>query len=187
MRRGAADEHAGRIMSKPFTNSVRLRLKHVSRKEFVLAAGLSVLLAVMAGVWVAYRIGYFDGQVRCGYPCVGDGHKSIFVDAMRLRIAIGLVVVAIGLCTKRALGFFVAILSLVLIQIQYLYWYLWSIRWLHEVGLKSFSELPSETDIRHALGLYGATQWDILVFGLAGALLLWQVKLLIVAWRLREA
>jgi len=172
-------------MSQTFANSIRIKLDKVSKAEFISVAILSVLVACMAGAWAVYRVGYFDGQVRCGYPCIGSGHKSIFVDAMRLRIAIALGATAIGMCAKRSSGFFVSLVSLAFSEIQYIYWYIWSIRWLYEAGLEDFSRLPSQTEIPHALGLYGGTSWDILVFGIASVLLLWQLRLVFGAFKLR--
>jgi hypothetical protein len=163
--------------------SIRTRLDSVPRAEFMLVAVLSALIACLTGLWVAYRIGYFDGQVSCGYPCTGSGHSEISIYAMRLRIAIGLGAATIGICLKRSLGFFLSLLSLTLVELEYIRWYFRSTRWLREVGLVDFSRLPSQTEIPHALGLYGAMRWDILVLGIATALFFWELRVLVGALR----
>jgi hypothetical protein len=173
-------------MSQSFANSIRIRLHKLSQAEFVSVAVLSSLVAVAAGGWIAYRIGYFDGQVNCGYPSVGSAHREIFVDATRLQIAIAFGATAIGISVKRSFGFFISLFALLFIEIQYAYWYVWSIRWLHDVGLESFWRLPAQTEIPHALSLYGATRWDVLLFGIASALLIWQLKLVVGALQLRR-
>ena len=93
-------------MSRTLAISIRTRLDKVPKAEFILVVVLSVLVACMTGLWVAYRVGYFDGQVSCGYPYTGSGHKDISIDAMRLRIAIGLGATTIGIYLRRSLGSF---------------------------------------------------------------------------------
>lgn len=173
-------------MPETLANSIRLRLKKVSRAEFLSVAALSVCVSLMAATWVAYRIGYFDAQVKCGYPCIGSGHRDVFVDAMRMRIAIALAITAVGICARKAFSFFMSLLSLSLLELQYILWYVWSNRWLRETGLDGFSNLPPETDIPHALGLYGGSPLDVFVFGIATALLVWQLRLLLGANQMRR-
>jgi hypothetical protein len=177
----------GEQVSRTLAISIRTRLDKVSKAEFILVVALSALVTCFAGLWVAYRIGYFDGHVSCGYPCIGSGHKDVSLDAMRLRIAIGLGAATIGICLKRSVGFFLSLLSLTLVEIEYIRWYFRSSRWLQEAGLVDFSRLHSETAIPHALGLYGAMRWDILVLGIATALFLWELKVLVGALRSLQA
>jgi hypothetical protein len=171
-------------MSQSFANSIRIRLNRLSRAEFVSVTIASSLVAIAAGAWVAYKIGYFDGEANCGYPCLGSGHRDVFVDSIRLQIAIAFGATAIGITAKRSFSVFLSLVALLFIEIQYAYWYLWSLRWLNEVGLSSFSMLPAQTDIPHAMSLYGATRWDVLLFGIAGALLTWLLKLVVGALQL---
>lgn len=87
-----------------------------------------------------------------------------------LRIALLLIVSAIGLASRKVIGICISALALAWTGIEYLFWYAWSSRILQEAGLSSF---PVGTT--HMFGLEGARWWNIVVLIGTLALLLWEI------------
>jgi hypothetical protein len=98
---------------------------------------------------------------------------------MRLKIGVALLVLAIALWFRRLLWFCISAVAAVFIEVQYGVWYLDTQRWLREIGVKDFSNLPVPSEFPHFTGLYRATPWDFVVFMFTTMLLVWEIRVLV--------
>jgi hypothetical protein len=135
-------------------------------------------IAAISAVYCAYRIGYLDGRASCGYPCV-PGHQDFSYDIMRLKIGVALLVLAIALWFRKLLWLCISAVAAVFIEVQYGLWYLDTQRWLREMGVKDFSNLPVPSEFPHFIGLYRATPWDLMLLIFTTTFLIWEVRILI--------
>jgi hypothetical protein len=93
---------------------------------------------------------------------------------MLIRIALALMISAIALWSRKFIGLCLSILSLIWLGVEYVAWYMWSLRSLKNAGLEHFPD-----GVPHALNLGGATGWNAAVLVVAVALFAWEVKMLI--------
>lgn len=92
------------MSTKTLINSSLRNIDQISIREFRLAVSICIVIATFNALFVAYRVGYLDGRVSCGYPCV-SGHQDFSRDFMRLKIEIALLTIVIALWFRRVLGF----------------------------------------------------------------------------------
>jgi hypothetical protein len=97
---------------------------------------------------------------------------------MHLRITGALLLAAISLWFRRAFAFYVSLFGAAWVLVEYARWYLWSRTVLANAEIANW---PRGTP--HAFGLGGATAWNAAVPLLTIALLLWQMKTLLVGAR----
>lgn len=93
-----------------------------------------------------------------------------------LTITFALVLSAVGLWFQRLLGFLVSLLALAWFLEIYVEWYLATRSLMQMYGAKTFSEMQDQQ--QYLAPLNGATWWDIVVFGVALAVFIWQVVML---------
>ncbi|HEX8137841.1 MAG TPA: hypothetical protein VF544_09650 [Pyrinomonadaceae bacterium] len=141
-----------------------------------LVIGIALLTASLNALWIAYRVGYTNGQTGCGYPCVPE-HQDFTLQYMQIRIGLALVISAVCLWSRRAIGFFISAIALTWAGKEYVWWYLESLRRLKAMDLNDFSELKTPS-LQHVNNLLGATWWDIAVLIVIILLFIWQIKTL---------
>jgi hypothetical protein len=90
-----------------------------------------------------------------------------------IRIALALVIAAVTLSFLKAKGILASLLSLSWVCAEYWLWQVESQQILINAGILRF---PVETP--HAFNLYGATDWNVIVFLVSGVLLIWEMKIL---------
>lgn len=98
---------------------------------------------------------------------------------MRLKIELGLLAIAVGLRSKRVGGFWISVLATLFIEYQYTLWYVDTQRWLREMHVSNFSEMPVPREWPNFAGLYLATPWDFVIFVFTTALFIWQLRVVI--------
>jgi hypothetical protein len=160
------------------TESALKNVEVISRREFRVAVLVCLTVATLNGLYVAYRIGYFDGRMSSGSPYISS-HQDISHDVMRLRIEFAFLAAGIALWSRRIIGLWVALIATLFIEIQYAVWYLDTRRWLREMQITDFSQLPVPGEWKHFGGLSLATPWDILLFAFATTLFAWQVSVVV--------
>jgi hypothetical protein len=98
---------------------------------------------------------------------------------MRLKIGVALLVLAIALWFRRLLWFCISAVAAVFIEVQYSVWFLDTQRWLREMHVSDFSQMPVPSEWPNFAGLYLATPWDFILFIFTTALLIWQIRVLV--------
>jgi hypothetical protein len=93
---------------------------------------------------------------------------------MHLRIAFALLVSSVCLWFRKVSTFYLSAMSLTWVLLEYLRWYRRSQTTLVNAGIKHW---PSQTP--HALGIGGATEWNIAILLLAVVLVLWHAKIVL--------
>jgi hypothetical protein len=106
-------------------------------------------------------------------------HHDNSYDSMRLKIELAFLVIAISLRFRSVVGFCISLLATAAIEIQYLLWYLDTKRWLREMQVSDFSQLPIPGEWQHFLGIYRANAWDFALFAFTTGLFIWQVRVVI--------
>lgn len=151
----------------------------ISAREFGLVALLFLLIATINALYFAFRIGYFAGYDAGAYGCHVPAHQDYSADIMRLKIEVALVLIVAGLWSRRILGFLISLLATMFVEYQYGLWYLDTQRWLREMQVTDFSQLPVPSEWPNFAGLYRATPWDFALLVFFTALFAWQVRVLI--------
>jgi hypothetical protein len=153
------------------------RIDVISAREFRIAVFICIVIAALNALFLAYRFGYMDGNDANG--CFRAIHRDYFYDFMRLKIEGALLVIGIALWFRRVVGFCISLLATVFVAIKYALWYLETQRWLREMRVSDFSQLPVPSEWQHFAGLYRATPWDVLLLAFTTALFVWQVRVLL--------
>jgi len=166
------------MSTKTLIKSALRHIDEIATREFRFAVFVCILITVLNALFVAYGFGYLDGRASSGYPCV-SGHQDLSRDVMHLKIEIALLVIVIALWFRRVLGVFISLFATLFVEIQYALLYLDTQRWLREMGVSDFSELPVPGEFPHFAGLYHATLWDVVLLVIVTALFAWQVRVLI--------
>jgi len=155
------------------------RIEEISDREFRLVVWVFLVLAALGALYFAFRTGYLAGSDEAVSGRVAPKHHDYSFDLMRLKIGLAMFVIVLGLWIKRVLGFFVSVLATLFIIYQYAGWYVDSKRWLREMGVRDFSQLPVPSEWGNFAGFYQATPWDIVVLACTSLLLVWQVRVII--------
>jgi hypothetical protein len=151
----------------------------ISAREFWVVVVVCIVIAALNALVVSYTIGYGDGQAAGASSFYVPKHRDIFYDLIRLKIELALSIVAIVLRFRRVLGIFISVLATLFIGIQYAFWYLDTKRWLRELGVSDFSQLPVPSEWPNFAGFYQGTPWDIVILVFTGLLLAWQARVII--------
>src|SRR6185295_5099098 len=100
-------------------------------------------------------------------------------EVMRLKIALAFLVVSVVLRFKSLVALSVSALATLFILFQYALWYLDTNRWLRELHVSDFSQLPIPSEFPNFGGLYLSTPWDVVVLVFTAALFLWEIRVVI--------
>lgn len=144
--------------------------------EFKIGLTIAVVLFVSNLVYSAYTVGFengFSSAVSREYTVSGDNN---FMTRLRIATSFGLLVCGVGLAFRSLFGMVASMLGITWLGLIYGWWYYKSLAFLRNLEVTDFSSLP---DISHAVGLWGATWWDLLVFAVSAILFVWQLAILI--------
>lgn len=114
----------------------------LGRKQYVGFISLSLLTVSLNALWLAYTFGYIESRSEIGLEQYGFGYQDYSILFLQLRIGI-----ALGICTyffwlRNTKSLIVSFLSLVWIGVEYLKWYIDSIKWLKSMGVTESSLRP---------------------------------------------
>ena len=151
----------------------------ISPREFRVAVLVCTAVAALNALAVSYSTGYGDGRVAGAYPCYVALPRDIFHDLMRIKIELALVVIAVVLRFRRVVGLCISAVATLFIVLQYALWYLDTQRWLREMHVSNFSQLPVPGEWPNFAGLSRATPWDFVIFVFTTVLFVWQIRVLI--------
>ena len=140
---------------------------------FNFALVIAGLAAVVHIVWFAVSFVAFRRRIDAATMVIVDWDPSVFM--MHIRIGLALSFSVIGLWSRRVIGLFLSTLALAWVGLEYIAWFLWSVRIKASADIDA---LPSS--VSHAFNLYGATPWNVVVLVLVIAVLVWEI------WRLTK-
>lgn len=164
-------------MSIKAVESPQSQIVEISAREFRAAVLFCVVVATLNALVFVYRIAYIVGNTACRcYPPLARDNSY---DFMRLKIELALVVIAIALRSRRVVGFCLSVVGTLFIEFQYGLWYLDTQRWLREMHVSNFSQLPKPSEWQHFAGIYQGMPWDLALLVFGTALFAWQVRVLI--------
>lgn len=142
---------------------------------FRVALGAVVLTASVSALRLTFHLGYHYHLFRCTrlvrLTCYLSMEGSYILVA-----TFALILSAVGLWSRRVLGFLLSLLALALLGEVYRQWYLGTLSLMEMYGLRNFSQNPDQQ--QYLLPLEGAAWWDIVVLGVALIVLVWQVVML---------
>lgn len=142
-------------------------------KDFKVALATAISIAVGHALWVANYLGYRDGyHYWSQFQSVVEYHGNVYYETLHVFTAIALLVNVLGLSLRRPVGFIVSTISLIFVEVVFLWWYFDSVRWLSVYGAERFVALP------HVWMFKQATWWNMVVLSVASVLLLWQLRTL---------
>jgi hypothetical protein len=162
---------------RALTNSALRYVDVIPAREIRAALFVCITVAVLNALVFTFKIGYLYGNEAC--RCSVPMHRDYSYDFIRMKVEVALLIIALALGSRRVVGFCTSILATIYIEAQYGLWYLDTKRWLREVRVSDFSQLPIPSESPHFAGLYQATPWDIALLVFATALLVWQVRVVI--------
>ena len=93
-----------------------------------------------------------------------------------MLVTLALVFSAVGLWSRRVLGFLLSSIALMCLAGIYTLWYRATLSQMRLFEARDFSEMPDQQ--QHLLILLGATWWDIMVLAVALLIFLWQAVML---------
>lgn len=135
--------------------------------------GRSSIVLLIAAVAAVVHIGWFVAsfiafrrRLDTATTVVVDWDPSVFM--MHIRIGIALLLSVLGFLSRRMVGLLMAMLALVWVGLEYVAWFVWSMRIRSNAEIETF---PSSAG--NALNLYGASVSNLVVLALVIAVLLW--------------
>lgn len=150
--------------------ALTVRLRQLPTCDTRLALVISSALASINGASVVWAIvSFFDTFNRLN--AAGFCTLGMTLPYRSMRIGLYLAVNAFALIRRTAKGLHTAIASLVLVLLEYFFWYLESREFLAVTESVSFPN-----DIPHAFNLYGATDWNALVLLVTSVIFVWEAK-----------
>jgi hypothetical protein len=173
---GSRCSFLGELMSlRTVTKSALKYIDEISTRELRVVVFVCLTITALNALVFAFRIGYVVGYEASSVPM----HRDYSYDLMRLKIELALLVITVALRFRRVAAFCVSVLATIYIEVQYGLWYLDTKRWLREVRVSDFSQLPIPSESPNFAGLYQATPWDFILLVFATALFVWQVRVVI--------
>lgn len=154
-------------------------LRALPRHNVYFALGIALFILALNALGMTYNTGYSKGWNACT-SITNGGFLSGGPDPIQLRnikIEIAIFVSIVGIWSRRFIGYLISMLSLTWVGWQYLDWWLYSLRWLEQAGLKDFSELR-DPNFTYAGKFIGASWWNPIVLIMSLTLLTWQLKTL---------
>jgi hypothetical protein len=152
--------------------------------DFGLAISLSTFIAGTSTLFIAYSLGYVEGQDKfetlyrttCN-TCInitGGGNFFHTLNALHLGITLALIISAVGLWSRKVIGLFLSLIASISIFGIYIWWYLDTLHFLRYTV-----EVPMNDPYYKEVGLlHGALSWDRVVLIVAIVLFTWELKTL---------
>ena len=162
-------------MKQPVTNSA---FQEITHRELRIVIIFSAALALLNAVYLVFRVGHVawgEATTASHVPI----HTDYSLDIVRLKIGLSLLFICFALWSKRVVGLWVSLVLAIYVEFQFWLIYVDTQRWLAEMGVGEFSELPIPEEWPNTAGLYRAGPWDIVLLIFNSALLLWQVRAMI--------
>lgn len=157
-------------LRRKFRHELVARFGYDAAFNFALvAAGLAAVVHI---AWFVTSFVAFRRRIDAATMVIIDWDPSVFM--MHTRIGLALFLSVAGLWSRRVIGLFLSLLALVWAGLEYIAWFLWSIRIKSNADIETF---PSS--VAHASNLYGATPWNVVVLVLVLAVLVWEIGQLI--------
>ncbi|MDT4967432.1 MAG: hypothetical protein QOJ64_2169 [Acidobacteriota bacterium] len=156
-------------------------LRNLPSWDYTVALIVVTLAATASALRVSFNIGYSVALYSPDYlACikVSRGEWSLgLLETYLVAISIGFFISAIGLWSRSATGFFLSLLALIWIWMNYISWHLATLSIMHANGLKDFSYMSPQK--QHLLVLNNANWWDLVALAVTIILFVWQFKTLI--------
>ena len=134
-----------------------------------------VLTTGVSALRLAFNMGYYYHLFRCA-PSLRLGCFLSMEGSYILGVTFALVLSAIGLWSRRLLGFLLSLIALAWLAEIYREWYVATLSIMQMGGVRDFSQLQDQQ--QYLLPLNGATWWDIVVLGVALIVFIWQAVML---------
>jgi hypothetical protein len=154
------------------TNALRGSLS----SELTLLLALIAVLLAMAIANAAYFMGFADGQTSAIANFTISGGVN-FVASARIGVIVCLLVCFAGSCFRNLWGIATSMLGTLWLLFLYFWWRHQSLMFLKNAEVPDFASLQSQWP--NIGGLWGSTSLDIVVFGSAAILFLWQALILL--------
>jgi hypothetical protein len=142
---------------------------------FRLALTTIVFAASVSALRLAFNVGYFYHLFGCG-PSLRPSCYLSFGGSNFLVVTFALVVSAVGLWSRRSIGFLLSLIALMCLAGIYILWYRATLSIMQMFGARDFSDMPDQQ--QYLFTLDSATWWDIVVLGVALIVFIWQVVML---------
>lgn len=148
-----------------------------------LALTAIVVTAVVSALHLSFNMGYHYELLMCTHPSPPypssfrqfDWALSFEGDNF-LLVTLALVFSAVGIWSRRVLGFLLSLIALICVAGIYILWYLRTLSIMELFNVRNFSSMQDQQ--QHLLPLYNATWWDLVVLGVALIVFVWQVAML---------
>ncbi len=159
--------------------------KRVSRRGYLLALTGSGLVALVVSLLIAYSVGYLSGAQTIQLQCHGNCPPEVYVESelrsnvnlIHFKICLGFIVSALGLWSRRFVGFLFSLAGLIWVAICYLNWHISTKRFLAEYVL---DQTKLEHQYYRHIGLFrDATWWDWMILVITVLLIVWHIKILL--------
>lgn len=158
-------------------SDMRLRLT----TDYIVVIVVTVFIALIHALWVAHYMAFVNGWNE--WDVALDGrlgtrfHGLLTYARLHISMATLLVVSCVGLWSRKALGFCISMLALLLILVGYVWWYFDSLAVLRAYHARSFLDY-SVSYIQHIGWMYKATWWNVVMLTVPAALFFWHVQTL---------
>lgn len=137
-----------------------------------------VMTASVSALRLAFNLGYYYHLFKCAPPALIEQFFCAisFEDSFASGVTLALAFSAIGLWSRRVLGFLLSMITFLCLAGIYILWYRGTLAIMEMYGAQAFSQLQGEQ--QNILPLHGARWWDIVVLAVALIVFIWQVVML---------
>ena len=153
--------------------SWRDRLGTQTGLHFRVAAVIATLTAAISALRIAFNLGHNYWVFRT----VDGTHASCcinFLESFLIPITIALILSVVGLWSRKVSGFFLSLVSFLIIAGIYVSWYFETLSVMRRAEIGVFEHMPDQS--QHLLTLAYASFWDVYVLLLVIVLIMWQLQ-----------
>lgn len=143
---------------------------------FKVAFTAIVVTTSVSALRLAFHLGYFYHLFNCAPLLLRLTCFLTMEGSYILGVMIPLALSAIGLWSRRLVGFLLSLLALAGLAEIYREWYVATLSIMQMYGAPDFSQLQGQQ--QYLLPLNGANWWDIVVLGVALTVFIWQAVML---------
>lgn len=156
--------------------------------DFVVARELTMIIGLGSALYATYSVGYMSGweayfATRNNEPLLHAPWLHT-VNTLRIIISAAFIVSSFSLRSRNVTGLLLSTIAILAVAICYAWWYHYSVETLRSLEISDFSQANFGRPFHYAGGLREAIWWDIAVFTLTSALLLWKAILVLKALRI---
>ena len=133
---------------------------------------VSLFLATSSILLFVYDLGYARGYGAGPHGSVASDFDFLFwLSRLHLAIAAGLIIAAVGLWSRRAVGVFLSMVGLASVAVVYAWWYVQTKAYVRNSEVTQFTKLHDP--YYQNIIFHGGTWWDWAVFIFDLLLLIW--------------